>query len=100
MWATITAHRRPVSYTHLDVYKRQAKKVSYDEAKETVLKALAPLGEDYVATVKEGFENRWIDVYENEGKRSGAYSVSYTHLLSQCDGGRNTRADPGARHLR
>ena len=39
-----------------------AKKVSYDEAKETVLKALAPLGEDYVATVKEGFENRWIDV--------------------------------------
>ena len=51
-----------------------AKKVSYDEAKETVLKALAPLGEDYVATVKEGFENRWIDVYENEGKRSGAYS--------------------------
>ena len=52
-----------------------AKKVSYDEAKETVLKALAPLGEDYVATVKEGFENRWIDVYENEGKRSGAYSA-------------------------
>ena len=52
-----------------------AKKVSYDEAKETVLKALAPLGEDYVATVKEGFENRWIDVYENDGKRSGAYSA-------------------------
>ena len=52
-----------------------AKKVSYDEAKETVLKALAPLGEDYVATVREGFENRWIDVYENEGKRSGAYSA-------------------------
>ena len=52
-----------------------AKKVSYDEAKETVLKALAPLGEAYVATVKEGFENRWIDVYENEGKRSGAYSA-------------------------
>ena len=52
-----------------------AKKVSYDEAKETVLKALAPLSEDYVATVKEGFENRWIDVYENEGKRSGAYSA-------------------------
>ena len=52
-----------------------AKKVSYDEAKETVLKALAPLGEDYVATVKEGFENRWIDVYENQGKRGGAYSA-------------------------
>ncbi len=51
-----------------------AKKVPYEEAKETVLKALAPLGEDYVAKVKEGFDNRWIDVYENEGKRGGAYS--------------------------
>ena len=52
-----------------------AKKISFEEAKETVLKALAPLGEDYVAKVKEGFENRWIDIYENEGKRSGAYSA-------------------------
>lgn len=52
-----------------------ARKISFEEAKETVLKALAPLGEDYVAKVKEGFENRWIDVYENEGKRSGAYSA-------------------------
>lgn len=52
-----------------------AKKISFEEAKETVLRALAPLGEDYVAKVKEGFENRWIDVYENEGKRSGAYSA-------------------------
>lgn len=52
-----------------------AKKIPFDEAKATVLKALAPLGEDYVAKVKEGFESRWIDVYENEGKRSGAYSA-------------------------
>ncbi len=52
-----------------------AKKISYEEAKATVLKALAPLGEDYLKVVKEGFENRWIDVYENEGKRSGAYSA-------------------------
>ena len=52
-----------------------AKKIPFDEAKQTVLAALAPLGEDYVAKVKEGFENRWIDVYENEGKRSGAYSA-------------------------
>lgn len=51
-----------------------AQKVSYEEAKATVLKALAPLGEDYVRTVEEGFNNRWIDVYENIGKRSGAYS--------------------------
>lgn len=51
-----------------------AKKVTYEEAKATVLKALAPLGEDYVKVVEEGFNNRWIDVYENVGKRSGAYS--------------------------
>jgi oligoendopeptidase F len=48
--------------------------VTYDEAKEISLKALAPLGEDYLAVVKEAYENRWIDVVENEGKRSGAYS--------------------------
>lgn len=52
-----------------------AKKISFEEAKEIVLKALAPLGEAYVNTVREGFANRWIDVYENEGKRSGAYSA-------------------------
>lgn len=52
-----------------------ARKISYEEAKETVLKALAPLGEDYLKLIREGFDNRWIDVYENEGKRSGAYSA-------------------------
>ena len=52
-----------------------AKNIPFEEAKETVLKALAPLGEDYVAKVREGFENRWIDIYENQGKRSGAYSA-------------------------
>ncbi|MGN0348186.1 MAG: oligoendopeptidase F [Roseburia sp.] len=52
-----------------------AKKISFEEAKETVRKALAPLGEEYVAKVQEGFDNRWLDVYENEGKRSGAYSA-------------------------
>ena len=49
-------------------------KVSYEEAKELSLKALAPLGEDYLDVVKEAYENRWIDVVENEGKRGGAYS--------------------------
>ncbi|WP_029321378.1 oligoendopeptidase F [Butyrivibrio sp. AE3004] len=48
--------------------------VSYDEAKELSLKALAPLGDEYLRIVKEAYENRWIDVVENEGKRSGAYS--------------------------
>ncbi|MDO4943957.1 MAG: oligoendopeptidase F [Ruminococcus sp.] len=50
-------------------------KITFEEAKETVLKALAPMGEDYLAILREGFENRWIDVYENEGKTSGAYSA-------------------------
>lgn len=48
--------------------------IPYEQAKETVYDALAVLGDDYRAILKEGFENRWIDVYENAGKRSGAYS--------------------------
>ena len=52
-----------------------AKHASIDEAKQTVFDALAPLGEDYRKILKEGFDNRWIDVYENVGKRSGAYSA-------------------------
>ena len=50
------------------------RKFTYEEAKEISLKALAPLGEEYLAIVKKAYEDRWIDVYENEGKRSGAYS--------------------------
>lgn len=49
-------------------------KVSYEKAKDYVTKGLAPLGSDYASILKEGFENRWIDVEENKGKRSGAYS--------------------------
>ena len=48
--------------------------IPYSEAKELILKGLAPMGEEYVGLLKEGFENRWIDVQENKGKRSGAYS--------------------------
>ena len=51
------------------------KYIPFADAKQTVYEALAPLGEDYRAILKEGFENRWIDVYTNEGKRSGAYSA-------------------------
>ena len=50
-------------------------KITFEEAKETVLKALAPLGEDYLALLRKGFNEHWIDVYENEGKTSGAYSA-------------------------
>lgn len=52
-----------------------AKKIPFDEAKETILKALEPMGEEYVSLIKKGFESRWIDECENEGKRSGAYSM-------------------------
>ena len=50
-------------------------KTPIEEAKATVYEACAPLGEKYRAILKEGFENRWIDVFENVGKRSGAYSA-------------------------
>lgn len=50
------------------------KKYSFEEAKAIVLEGLKPLGEEYQERLKEGFSQRWIDVYENEGKRSGAYS--------------------------
>lgn len=49
-------------------------KIPYEEAKEIVEKGLQPLGEDYRRILREGYNNRWIDVYENENKRSGAYS--------------------------
>ena len=50
-------------------------KIPFAQAKETVYEALAPLGEDYRKILKEGFESRWIDVYQSKGKRSGAYSA-------------------------
>ena len=49
-------------------------KIPYEEGVELVKKALVPLGEEYMKVVEEGFSSRWIDVYENRGKRSGAYS--------------------------
>lgn len=62
-----------------DVYSQLVsgvnKQIPFEEAKQTVYEALAPLGEEYRSILKEGFQNRWIDVYENEGKRSGAYSA-------------------------
>lgn len=47
---------------------------SFEEARQIVKAALAPLGEDYQKVLQQGFDNRWIDVYENKGKRTGAYS--------------------------
>ncbi len=51
------------------------KHIPFAQAKQTLYDSLAPLGEDYRKILAEGFQNRWIDVYQNEGKRSGAYSA-------------------------
>ncbi|HQA06989.1 MAG TPA: oligoendopeptidase F [Syntrophomonadaceae bacterium] len=49
-------------------------KVTYEEAKEKTLQGLKPLGEEYLSVLRQGYQGRWIDVYENKGKTSGAYS--------------------------
>lgn len=48
--------------------------IEYNEAKDMILKALEPMGAEYLSVLKEGFAQRWVDVQENKGKRSGAYS--------------------------
>lgn len=61
------------------LFPDQDYQVAYEQAVETVLAAIAPLGERYVETMRRGFHNRWVDVYETEGKGGGAYSWrSYT----------------------
>ncbi len=50
------------------------KKIPYEEAKATILEALKPLGEEYIGYLQKGMNSGWIDVYENEGKTSGAYA--------------------------
>lgn len=61
-----------------DVYvpmiEKTEKKYSFEEAKHMVLNALSVLGSEYTGLLEKGFHERWIDIYENEGKRSGAYS--------------------------
>ncbi|WFD12326.1 oligoendopeptidase F [Tepidibacter hydrothermalis] len=59
-------------YTPL-VEKLDIKK-PYEEAKEIILKALKPLGDEYLELIQRAFDEKWIDVYENEGKKGGAYS--------------------------
>lgn len=68
-----------VSELHLyDVYTPMVesynKTISYDNAQKMVLEGLKPMGDEYISLLEEGFNNHWIDVYENEGKKSGAYS--------------------------
>lgn len=59
---------------YVPIVEETEDEINYQQARETVTKALAPLGENYINQLKKGFEQRWIDVYETPGKRGGAYS--------------------------
>ena len=81
MYRYVALRKKLLGYEELHMYdvyvpmvETPEKKYSFEEEKEIVKRALAPLGEDYQALLQEGFNNRWIDIYENEGKRTGAYS--------------------------
>lgn len=60
---------------HVSLVENVDLKLSYEEAYQTVIEGLAPLGKDYQELLRRAYAERWIDVYENEGKRSGAYST-------------------------
>jgi oligoendopeptidase F len=77
----IEIRKRALELDELHMYdlftplEKEAKiEVKYEEAQDILLKALAKLGDEYVSILKEAYENRWVDVHENRGKRSGAYS--------------------------
>jgi len=59
---------------YVPLIKGYDKSVNYDEAKQMVIDGLAPMGDEYISILKEGFNSGWIDVYENRGKTGGAYS--------------------------
>ena len=59
---------------YVPIVKETADEISYEEARDTVVSALAPLGENYTNILQQAFKDRWIDVYETPGKRGGAYS--------------------------
>lgn len=59
---------------YVPVVPDAGERIPYEQAKEMVLEGLRPMGAEYLSLLREGFEHRWIDVYENQGKRSGAYS--------------------------
>ena len=56
------------------IVKNENEKISFEQAKQTVIEALSPMGGEYISVLKKSFEDGWIDKYENKGKRSGAYS--------------------------
>ena len=62
---------------YVPLIKSKSKNYTFEEAKDIVLKALNILGDDYIETLKKAFDERWIDVYNNVGKRGGAYSSGF-----------------------
>ena len=81
MYRYVRLRKRALKVEELHMYdvyvplaKPTSQNIPFSEAKEIVKEGLAILGDDYVKLLEEGFSNRWIDVYENEGKRGGAYS--------------------------
>ncbi|WP_336001707.1 oligoendopeptidase F [Halorientalis halophila] len=59
---------------YVPMVEGESPEVTYEEAREYVTEAVAPLGEEYQSRLAEGLESRWVDVYETDGKQSGAYS--------------------------
>jgi len=59
---------------YVPIVEESQKNIPYEDAKKLVEEGLRPLGDEYLGILREGFNNGWIDVYENEGKTSGAYS--------------------------
>lgn len=70
---------------YVDLVKEKQSNISFDEGKKIVIDSLSVLGNDYINDLKKAFEERWIDIYPNIGKKSGAYSWgcydSYPYLL-------------------
>ena len=62
---------------YVDLVEENTKKYTFLEAKELVIEALSVLGEDYIKNLNKAFDERWIDVYNNKGKRGGAYSSGF-----------------------
>lgn len=62
---------------YLDMIPKFDKEYSFSEAKDLVINALSILGQDYVDNLNRAFDEKWIDIYNNKGKRSGAYSSGF-----------------------
>jgi len=89
-WASLRKRMLGVDTLHtydmlVPLVEKQTREYPYDEAKEIVVKALEPLGKEYLANFKAGLGSGWIDVYETEGKRSGGYQwgtyASHPYIL-------------------